>query len=191
MKFKKFKAGDEVFSSGSGWVTLSLSDDPIYTLKSIDGFFTEEGKRWKYSTYPSIFDHNPLDPNDPKNPPVYRSDWPFMLNGRRVKLGDRLVALVDHGKMDHWIGDVIRLSIKANGAWAIVNNEKEGWTEFSLNKESVCWPDEIPKKKTTYLWAYPGYDVLGLFTVDFKRMTKEEGEKYAGAKIVPGTEEES
>ena len=48
---------------------------------------------------------------------------------------------------------------------------------------------QIPRK-TTYLWAIPVFGIPGSVTVDFKRMTQEEGEKVWGAKIVPDSEKE-
>ena len=52
-------------------------------------------------------------------------------------------------------------------------------------------PRWIPvEEKTTYLWAIPVFGIPGSVTVDFKRMTQEEGEKVWGAKIVPDSEKE-
>ena len=181
MKFKKFKAGDEAFVVTSGWVTLEYLDNPIYPIQSGIFSYTEEGKLCIEDRYPSLLDYNPFDPNDPKNPPVYRSDWPFMLNGRRVKEGDILNDRSSNQNLP------VRALYLEDGE---VFCGLRGVPVSLLHPNHFCWPDELPKKKTTYLWAFPIHGNFGCYTVDFKRMTMEEGGKYAGAKIVPGTEEE-
>ena len=61
---------------------------------------------------------------------------------------------------------------------------------LELSYKYFSWPLEPVKKKTTYLWAIPVFGIPGSVTVDFKRMTQEEGEKVWGAKIVPDSEKE-
>ena len=65
-----------------------------------------------------------------------------------------------------------------------------GWTNINIGSPEYTFADSLPKKKITYLWAFPIAGVPGAITIDFKRMTQEEGERYPGAKIVPGSEKE-
>ena len=188
MKFKKFKAGDKVFFPKVGWTVLEDTESEPYSLAIASGIetFTKEGKHYEGDAFPYIFDHNPFDPNDPKNIPAHGTEWPFLLRGRRMDIGMEILVQDESGIVQ---ARIMTLQLSRSGI--SVGARHHDGTSSVVWSPVVLFPDELPQKKTTYLFAIPGYDVLGLFTVDFKRMTKEEGEKYAGAKIVPGTEEES
>ncbi len=109
---------------------------------------------------------------------------PFIHEGRAVKIGDEILDKRT-GKI---AGRVGYLLIDHNGVYMQIPNN--GVThEISIGNPDFTFADYYKKK--TYLWAYPSYGIPGSVTVELKRMTKEEGDKIFGARIIPETEEES
>ena len=187
MKFKEWKAGDEAFLVNLGWIVLEPLDNPLYPLQFRDYAFTKDGRQWDEYRYPSLLDHNPFDPNDPKNPPEFRggrNDWYFMLNGRPVFEGDILYHLKCQKK-----APVTRLSVQVGKVWCGIKE----YCDLELTQENFCWPDELPVKKKVAKWAYPVIGMPGVIRIEFTdEMTKEEAEEKYGSfvQMIPGTERE-
>ena len=182
MKFKEWKAGDEAFLVNLGWIVLEPLDNPLYPLQFRDYSFTKDGRQWDEDRYPSLLDHNPFDPNDPKNPPESR--YPFMLNGRPVFAGSEL-----HHLGYRKTSVVTALFLEDGKQWCGLKNTSVG----ELSPKNFCWPDEIPAKKKVAKWAYPVIGMPGVIRIEFTdEMTKEEAEKKFGSFLfmVPGTEGE-
>ena len=181
MKFKEWKAGDEAFLVNLGWIVLEPLENPVYPLQFRDYSFTKDGRQWDEDRYPSLLDHNPFDPNDPKNPPESR--YPFMLNGRPVFAGSEL-----HHLGYRKTSVVTALFLDESKQWCGLKHTSVG----ELSPKNFCWPDEIPAKKKVAKWAYP-IGIKGITTVEFtEEMTKEEAVKIygSGAQMIPGTERE-
>ena len=97
MKFKEWKTGDEAFLVNLGWIVLEPLDNPLYPLQFRDYSFTKDGRQWYEDRYPSLLDHNPFDPSDPKNPPAHGTEWPFLLRGRRLEIGMEILVETESG----------------------------------------------------------------------------------------------
>lgn len=185
-----FKPGDKAYwLRHSRWIYLirnrnfpesgySLEDQETHT------YFTLEGKLAECNT-PELLPLNPYNISDPNNPPEFRSDWPFMLNGRKVKIGDELIINSKKLKVYHLLLD------SENKPTASMENAVDVY--YYLTHPFFRFPDELlPEKKTTYLWALPMYEagLKELLSIRFERMTKEEAGKHWMAEMVPGSEEE-
>ena len=88
MTFREWKAGDEAFDTRhQEWVTLREREGgegeyPLtYPLMSSGASYTREGKYLKPDTYPTLLDHNPFDPSDPKNPKPVQEEF-VLLEGK-------------------------------------------------------------------------------------------------------------
>ena len=176
-----FKPGDRAYwVKHRQWVTLKEFTHRDYPLKTEEGEggFTLDG-RFICGGDIVLLPINPYDPTDPNNPPEFR--YPFFLNGRPVRVGDELNVI---GVIKPHT--VIALSIESDKCLCSVTD----CSPLELSYKYFSWPLEPVKKKTTYLWAIPVFGIPGSVTVDFKRMTQEEGEKVWGAKIVPDSEQE-
>ena len=176
-----FKPGDRAYwVKHRQWVTLKEFTHRDYPLKTEEGEggFTLDG-RFICGGDIVLLPINPYDPTDPNNPPEFR--YPFFLNGRPVRVGDELNVI---GFIKPHT--VIALSIESDKCLCSVTD----CSPLELSYKYFSWPLEPVKKKTTYLWAIPVFGISGSMTVDFKRMTQEEGERYPGAKIVPDSEKE-
>lgn len=176
-----FKPGDRAYwVKHRQWVTLKEFTHRDYPLKTEEGEggFTLDG-RFICGGDIVLLPINPYDPTDPNNPPEFR--YPFFLNGRPVRVGDELNVI---GVIKPHT--VIALSIESDKCLCSVTD----CSPLELSYKYFSWPLEPVKKKTTYLWAIPVFGIPGSVTVDFKRMTQEEGEKVWGAKIVPDSEKE-
>ena len=181
-----FKPGDKAYWIGVGWIELvdnPENDSYLYPLFSKDSYaaFTAEGKKYARGGDIVLLPLNPYDPFDPNNPPEFR--YPFMLNGRPVFEGSELHHL-GYGKTSV----VTALFFGDGKQWCGLKNTSVG----ELSPKNFCWPDSLPKKKTTYLWAVPMYERTAMesLVINFIRMTKEEAGKYWKAEMVPGSEEE-
>ncbi len=177
-----FKPGDRTYWIGVGWVELFDNHDKEYPLitKRFSATFTIHGQRIGSKDI-VLLPINPYDPCDPNNPPEFR--YPFMLNGRPVFVGNEL-----HNLSYRKTSVVTALFLGDGKQWCGLKNTSVG----ELSPKNFCWPDELPQKKTTYLWAIPIYEA-GLkenMSIDFKRMTKGEARKYWKAEMVPGSEVE-
>lgn len=179
-----FNPGDLAYSLiKNKWVQLSKNNNPsIFNLslrdEDSDNLYMDDGKVRLYD-HPILLPLNPYDPTDPLNPPEFR--YPFFLNGRPVRVGDELNVI---GFIKPHT--VIALSIESDKCLCSVTD----CSPLELSYKYFSWPLEPFKKKTTYLWAIPVFGISGSMTVDFKRMTQEEGERYWKAKIVPDSEKE-
>ena len=174
-----FKPGDRAYwVEERKWITLQENNDETYPIKCSTGTFTLDGRYVDKSAI-DLLPLNPYDPCDPNNPPEFR--YPFFLNGRPVRVGDELNVI---GFIKPHT--VIALSIESDKCLCSVTD----CSPLELSYKYFSWPLEPVKKKTTYLWAIPVFGISGSMTVDFKRMTQEEGERYWKAKIVPDSEQE-
>lgn len=176
-----FKPGDRAYwVKHRQWVTLKEFTHRDYPLKTEEGEggFTLDG-RFICGGDIVLLPINPYDPTDPNNPPEFR--YPFFLNGRPVRVGDELNVI---GVIKPHT--VIALSIESDKCLCSVTD----CSPLELSYKYFSWPLEPVKKKTTYLWAIPVFGISGSMTVDFKRMTQEEGERYWKAKTVPDSEQE-
>lgn len=190
MKFKEWKAGDEAFLINLGWIILEPLENPVYPLQFRDYSFTKDGRQWTDDRYPSLLDHNPFNPDDPKNSPEFKSnwcDWSFMLNERPVFEGDILYHFKCQKK-----AFVTRLSLHSGKVWCGIKE----YCDLELISENFCWPDEIVTKKKVADWVYTYTRYWGEVWVEFaKGLTEEEVNRLHGAsgvtiRMIPGTERE-
>ena len=149
--------------------------------KESRGTFTVEGQRHARGGDIVLLPLNPYDPTDPNNPPEFRN--PFIHEGRVAKIGDQMF----NRRAGEIVGRVSFLLVDQDGAHMQIL-VGAATHEFRVGNPNYTFADS--RRKKTYLWAYPAYDIPGSVTIELKRMTKEEGEKTWGAKIVPGSEEE-
>ena len=181
-----FKPGDKAYWIGVGWRELienHAGDSSLYPLRSKDSLvtFTADGRRYARGGDVVLLPINPYDPNDPKNPPESR--YPFMLNGRPVKIWDALYLL---GFKE--TAKVVSLSIDGDRKFCKVT----GFSPMEFSEENFRWPNEPPKKKVAK-WAYPVIGMPGVIRIEFTdEMTKEEARKGYGTSVqmIPGTERE-
>ena len=179
-----FKPGDRAYwVKHRQWVTLKEFTHRDYPLKTEEGEggFTLDG-RFICGGDIVLLPINPYDASDPNNPPEFR--YPFIYEKRAVKIGDQISK-----KSGVIVGKVSVLQISEENTTMHVYGDN-GWTNINIGSPEYTFADSLPKKKITYLWAFPIAGVPGAITIDFKRMTQEEGERYPGAKIVPGSEKE-
>lgn len=180
-----FKPGDRAYwVKHNQWVTLkeyTHRDYPL-TIEEGEGGFTLDG-RFICGGDIVLLPLNPYDPCDPNNPKEFRN--PFIHEGRLVKIGDEMA----NKTTGECLGKVATLEIldTRNQSPFLTLENRAVWI---VGDEDITFADSLPKKKITYLWAFPIAGVPGAITIDFKRMTQEEGEKVWGAKIVPGSEKE-
>ena len=178
-----FKPGDRAYwVEERKWITLQENDDATYPIKCSTGTFTLDGRYVDISAI-ALLPLNPYDPCDPNNPKEFRN--PFIHEGRLVKIGDEMA----NKTTGECLGKVATLEIldTRNQSPFLTLENRAVWI---VGDEDITFADSLPKKKITYLWAFPIAGVPGAITIDFKRMTQEEGERYPGAKIVPDSEKE-
>ena len=191
-----FKPGDKAYWIWKEqWVELEenpINKVKIFPIREKGGeIFMEDGKANYCDKNPSLLPFNPFDLEDPNNPAEFRSDWPFMLNGRPVKIGDELMFLKEVQKPAP--GIVYALEIRREDFLVYLSNTPIGDVVRSLNDDEICWPDELPQKKKVAKWAYPIVGIPGSSTVGFtEEMTEDEARKAYGASVqmIPGTERE-
>ena len=175
-----FKPGDRAYwVEERKWITLQENDDATYPIKCSTGTFTLDG-RYVDTSAIALLPLNPYQVNDPNNPPEFRN--PFLHEGRVLRLGDEMVNRKTGGQ----VGRIGQIQLFGANQLLVYC----GFSTFSVGDPDYTFTDSLPKKKITYLWAFPIAGVPGAITIDFKRMTQEEGERYPGAKIVPGSEKE-
>ena len=178
-----FKPGDRAyFPAKNKWVTLrNASTSRLPNLLEIeeDGIYVDP-------TY-MLSPINISDPCDPNNPPEFR--YPFMLNGRPVKVGDEVIYKRNGEPVD---GQVYVLGISEGRPWAVIHYNSCSSATLGFDSGHLCWPDEPPKKKVAK-WAYPVIGMPGVIRIEFTdEMTKEEARKGYGTSVqmIPGTERE-
>ena len=188
MKFKEWKAGDEAFLVNLGWIVLEPLENPVYPLQFRDYSFTKEGRQWTDDRYPSLLDHNPFDPSDPKNPPAHGTEWPFLLRGRRLEIGMEILVETESGIVP---ARIMTLQLSRSGV-SVGARHTDG-TSSVVWSPVILFPDELPVKKKVAKWAYPTIGVSGRLTVYFtEEITEEEARKVCGSSVemIPGTERE-
>ena len=186
-----FKPGDRAYWIGVGWRELIENhegDSSLYPLRSKDSLvtFTADGRRYARGGDVVLLPLNPYDRADPNNPQEFRSDWPFMLRGRPVRIGDWLILKGKKVK-------VLRMLLHdlPTGVPMICVDDDEG-----IFHHLTCifsFPDELPNKKKVAKWAYPKLGMPGEVQIGFTdEMTQEEAQKKFGSFLfmVPGTERE-
>lgn len=184
MKFKEWRAGDEAFLINLGWIILEPLDNPEFPLQFRDYAFTKEGKQWRDDRYPSLLDHNPFNPDDPKNSPEFKNDWPFMLRGKRLEVGMEIFV--------NSVSGVVKAKIQS---LAITKSGFSAGVVHNDGTSSVAWPpviifpDELSVKKKVAKWAY-----IDEYEIVFIEQEMEEDEVWKNyglsVKMVPGTERE-
>lgn len=178
-----FKPGDRAYWLEENiWLTLTENVAGSHPLRAEDRriIFTVDG-RYAVDRDIVLLPLNPYDPCDPNNPPEFRN--PFIHEGRVAKIGDQMF----NRRAGEIVGRVSFLLVDQDGAHMQIL-VGAATHEFRVGNPNYTFADS--RRKKTYLWAYPAYDIPGSVTIELKRMTKEEGEKTWGAKIVPGSEEE-
>ena len=188
-----FKPGDKAYWIGVGWRELIENhegDSSLYPLRSKDSLvtFTADGRRYARGGDVVLLPINPYDPNDPKNPPEFR--YPFMLNGRPVKVGDEVIYKRNGEPVD---GQVYGLGISEGRPWAVIHYNSCSSATLGFDSGHLCWPDELPVKKKVAKWAHLVIGIPGTITVGFtEEMTQEEARRAYGSSIrmIPGTERE-
>ena len=184
-----FNPGDLAYSLiKNKWVQLSKNNNPsIFNLslrdEDSDNLYMDDGKVRLYD-HPILLPLNPYDPTDPNNPPEFRN--PFLHEGRLVKIGDDMANKIT----GRYLGEVFKMMVEPPSRSYLFIVGPNGGNTWEVGNKDLTFSDSLPKKKITYLWAIPVFGIPGSVTVDFKRMTQEEGEKVWGAKIVPDSEKE-
>lgn len=115
--------------------------------------------------------------------------WPFMLNGRPVRIGDILSYSY---KGEHFDGKVYKMELSAETFFVFIKHSS-GVSAHNISSNYLMWPDEIPPKKKVAKWAYPVVGILGFTTVGFsEEMTEDEAKSKLGLgiRMLPGTEKE-
>ena len=182
-----FKPGDRAYWMGGGWIELAENterDSTIYPLlsKGSRATFTVEGRRYARGGDIVLLPINPYDPTDPNNPKEFRN--PFIHEGRLVRIGDELANKTTGERL----GKVDKLEIwESMGIPFVVLTSGQSWF---IGGEDITFADSLPKKRVTYLWAFPFLDENGNAAVELERMTKEDASKWGSAKIVPDSEQE-
>ena len=191
MKFKEWKAGDEAFLVGFGWVILESDDSILYPLRFRAHAFTKDGKNWKHDRYPSLLDHNPFDKSDPKNPPAHGTEWPFLLRGRRLEIGMEILVETESGIVP---ARIMTLQLSRSGV-SVGARHTDG-TSSVVWSPVIIFPDELPVKKKVADWVYTYMPNWGETRVEFaKGLTEEEINRLHGAsgvtiRMIPDTERE-
>ena len=180
-----FKPGDRAYwFEKNVWLTLTENVAGSHPLRAEDRrvIFTADG-RYAVDRDIVLLPLNPYDPTDPLNPPEFRSEWPFMLSGRPVKVGD-VLYLPDIRKT----GRALSLAIDRVRKYCTVRNSQP----LELSDENFSWP-KVPNKNKVAKWAYPIIGIPGPVTVGFtEEMTEEEARKGYGTSVqmIPDTERE-
>ena len=188
-----FKPGDRAYWMGFGWIKLventeKYSSPYLLRDKASSETFTADGRRYARGGDIVLLPLNPYDPCDPNNPMEFKSDWPFILRGRRLEIG---VEILIRGESGIVPARVQSLLLARSGVSVGVRysdgRSAEVWSPV------ILFPDEVPSKKKVAKWVYPIIGMPGPLTVGFtEEMTEEEARKLYGSKVqmIPGTERE-
>ena len=184
-----FKPGDRAYCLHKNtWIELENNpdedSDSAYPLASEGGkmLFTRDGRPHWSDKWAALLPINPYDLADPSNPPEFR--YPFMLNGRPVKIGDRLIRKLTNEEI------IVQSLVLDYIGPAIIWSTRVG--DWTLHSEYFCWPDELPVKKKVAKWAFIAVGKNDNFVGFTEEMTEEEARKLYGSKVqmIPGTERE-
>ena len=189
-----FKPGDRAYSLRTlRWVELIENGKGIkrfYPLKEKDSdeTYMQDGRYDKMQGAPCLVPLNPYDPTDPKNPPEFKSDWPFILRGRRLGIGMEILVQGESGIVPARVQSLLltRAGVSAGVRYSD-GRSAEVWPPV------ILFPDEVPSKKKVAKWAYLIIGIPGVNTVGFtEEMTEEEARKGYGTSVqmIPGTERE-
>ena len=188
-----FKPGNKAYWVKNGWIDLIENperDSSLYPLRDKEsrGTFTVEGQRHARGGDIVLLPINPYDPTDPLNPPEFRSEWPFLLRGRRLEIGMEILVETESGIVP---ARIMTLQLSRSGV-SVGARHTDG-TSSVVWSPVILFPDEVPSKKKVAKWAYPTIGVSGRLTVYFtEEITEEEARKVCGSSIqmIPGTERE-
>ncbi len=184
-----FKPGDKAYWIEAGWIELDENPDEEYPLvaKRFCMTFTADG-RWVADKDIVLLPINPYDPTDPNNPPEFRSEWPFLLRGRRLEIGTEILVQTESGIVP---ARIMTLQLSRSGV-SVGARHTDG-TSSVVWSPVILFPDEVPSKKKVAKWVYLIIGIPGVNTVGFtEEMTEEEARKVYGSSIqmIPGTERE-
>ena len=189
-----FKPGDRAYSLRTlRWVDLVENRNDIKALyplkeKDSDETYMQDGRYDKMQGAPCLVPLNPYDPTDPLNPPEFKSDWPFILRGRRLEVGMEIFVETESAIAP---ARIMTLQLSKSGI-SVGARHPEG-TSSVVWSPVILFPDELPVKKKVAKWAYPTIGVSGRLTVYFtEEITEEEARKVCGSSVemIPGTERE-
>ena len=188
-----FKPGDRAYWVKNGWIDLIENperDSSLYPLRDKEslGTFTVEGQRHARGGDIVLLPLNPYDPTDPLNPPEFRSEWPFLLRGRRLEIGTEILVQTESGIVP---ARIMTLQLSRSGV-SVGARHTDG-TSSVVWSPVILFPDEVPSKKKVAKWVYLIIGIPGVNTVGFtEEMTEEEARRAYGSSIrmIPGTERE-
>ena len=186
-----FKPGDKAYwLMEKRWIELlEGSNHPSYPLEERSSHlsFTADG-RGIVGEPIVLLPINPYDPTDPLNPPEFRSEWPFLLRGRRLEIGTEILVQTESGIVP---ARIMTLQLSRSGV-SVGARHTDG-TSSVVWSPVILFPDELPIKKKVAKWAYPVIGMPGAIRIEFTdEMTQEEAEEKFGSfiQMIPGTERE-
>ena len=189
-----FKPGDRAYSLRTlRWVDLEENIKDIkgfYPLKEKDSdeAYMQDGRYDKMQGAPCLVPLNPYDPTDPLNPSEFKSDWPFILRGRRLEIGMEILVQTVSGIVP---ARIMTLQLSRSGV-SVGARHTDG-TSSVVWSPVILFPDDLPVKKKVAKWAHLVIGIPGADTVGFtEEMTQEEARRAYGSSIrmIPGTERE-
>ena len=148
-----FKPGDRAYwLRHSRWIYLirnrdfpesgySLEDQETHT------YFTLEGKLAECNP-PELLPLNPYDPSDPNNPSEFKSNWPFMLRGRRLEVGMEMRGIFDGATFRIKSLELLESNYCVTCSWNY-GEMKIG----VIHPNNLLFPDELPNKKKVAKWG--------------------------------------
>ena len=188
-----FKPGDKAYwLRHTRWIYLIRNRDfpeSNYPLEDQEThtYFTLEGKLAECNT-PELLPINPYNISDPNNPLEFKSDWPFILRGRRLEIGMEILVETESGIVS---ARIMTLQLSRSGV-SVGARHPDG-TSSVVWSPVILFPDEVPSKKKAAKWAYLIIGIPGPVTVGFtEEMTEEEARKGYGTSVqmIPGTDRE-
>ncbi len=185
-----FKPGDRAYWFEKNiWLTLTENVAGSHPLRAEDRriIFTVDG-RYAVDRDIVLLPLNPYDPTDPLNPPEFRSEWPFLLRGRRLEIGMEILVETVSGIVP---ARIMTLQLSRSGV-SVGARHTDG-TSSVVWSPVILFPDEVPSKKKVAKWVYLIIGIPGVNTVGFtEEMTEEEARKGYGTSVqmIPGTERE-
>ena len=190
-----FKPGDRAYwLARNRWVELEKAadcnpDEYVIQVKGHGFSFTSDGKEFLNDETVVLLPVNPYDPSDPNNPPEFKSEWPFMLRGRRLEVGMEMRGIFDNGTLPVRIKSLELLESN----YCVICSWDGGTQVGVIHPNNLRFPDEVVTKKKVAKWAYPIIGIPGIITVGFtEEMTLGEARKKFGSfvKMIPETERE-
>ena len=191
-----FKPGDKAYWVKNGWIDLIENperDSSLYPLRDKEsrGTFTVEGQRHARGGDIVLLPINPYDPTDPLNPPEFKSDWPFILRGRRLEIGMEIFVNTESGIVPARIH-----SLEMTGSGFSAGVKHLDGTSSVVWSPVILFPDELPIKKKVADWMCAVVKFSGEVELYYaKGMTEEDVKRIYGVygsiiQMIPGTERE-